>query len=543
MVSMNKLLFVIILNALSLLAYAEVQVEINPSPVTINESFQLTLTQSGAQGGVPDLSALQKEFIILGTARQMSYSVINGQSSSTSQWVVTLKPLKIGVLSIPAIKIGKEESSPMTINVEAAGVKQDNNDFDQQDLLLKTNVEQTKPYVNQEIVYTVRVYNSKRLLDADYQAPKTKNALIIPLGDTNRYQTVQNNISYIVEEQKYAVFPQKSGEIVIQPPTFTALVYDMDPQRVQVSDKETILNVRPIPSQYKGTWLPARTVSLNESYENTNQSLSQGSTLVRTINIEGIGIPAQLFPPLDFKGSTFFSVYPEKGLDRNKIKQGELVGHAEFKVTYLFNKPGKIIIPEVKLPWFNTSTGKEELAILPPRSIEITPSLSTNSAPVNSQPTITQEDKSLISLKTSSAPNPSWVWLVALFFAGAWLITLYWGYSKKIKKQSNKKKHKKALNELKSACLSSNPQAARDALLKWASTQWPDASIYNLNDLLKLIHDSQLKKQIQLLSQVLYKKQNTSWHGEELLRVVVHLKNDHYNTVSKTTILPPINPH
>ncbi len=550
---MKKLFFAITLSIYALLAHAEIQIQINPSPVTSEENFQLTLTQSNVQGGgVPDLSVLQKDFIILGTARQVNYSVVNGQSSSNSQWVVTLKPLRTGVLSIPAIKMGSETSSPMTINVEPAGAQQDNSNLDQQDLFLQTSLDQDKPYVNQELIYTVKIYNTKRLLDADYEAPQADNALIIPLGDTKRYQTVQNNTSYVVEEQKYAVFPQKSGVLTISSPTFTALVYDAEPQRVKVQDKETKINVQAIPPQYQGAWLPAKEVTLTEQYENASQTLSQGSTLVRTITLEGVGIPAQLLPSLDFKGSDIFSVYPEKGIDRNQIRQGELVGRTEFKVTYLFNKPGKIIVPQLSLSWFNTQTGKEELAILAPRSIEITPSLNAtnNITQVNSQNPMSSKaasDNSVTAvpaLSSQSSENNSWAWFVALFFACAWILTLILGAWKKGWTLGGKKTYKKALKELKEACTNSNPQAARDALLKWASLHWPDVRILNLSEFVQLVRDTQLKKQVHLLSQVLYKNQERGlWRGDELFRAVSNIKLTKSPTIGKNTVLPSINPH
>lgn len=63
--------------------------------------------------------------------------------------------------------------------------------------------------MNQQIIYKVTLYNSKHLLDADYQGPQVENALLIPLGQEKRYQTQKNNINYLVEEQNYAIFPQK----------------------------------------------------------------------------------------------------------------------------------------------------------------------------------------------------------------------------------------------------------------------------------------------------------------------------------------------
>jgi len=211
---MSQLIKILLISICYGSAQAALQVRIDSSPVSIKQSFQLTLIQTDTQdSSVPDFSVLKNDFRILGTARQVSYSMVNGQSSSSSQWIVSLKPLKTGVLSIPAIRVGNEHSTPMTINVEQVNTVQnptepDNND-ESQALMLKTEANETNPYVNQEIIYTVKLYNSKRLLDAQYQAPQVSDAIIIPLGEAKRYQTLHNNTNFIIEEQKYAIFPQK----------------------------------------------------------------------------------------------------------------------------------------------------------------------------------------------------------------------------------------------------------------------------------------------------------------------------------------------
>lgn len=92
--------------------------QIDPSQVSIDDSFSLILTQDNLQnGGVPDLTPLQKDFMILGTERRMNYSIINGQTQSSSEWTITLKPQKEGKLTIPPIKIGREYTKPATIDV------------------------------------------------------------------------------------------------------------------------------------------------------------------------------------------------------------------------------------------------------------------------------------------------------------------------------------------------------------------------------------------------------------------------------------------
>ena len=550
---MNKLILGLVLSLFSLVTRAELQVQIEPNPVSINDSFQMTLTQDDSKGtGVPDLSGLQKNFLILGTERHVSYSIINGQSTSSNQWIITLKALKAGIITIPAIKMGTEQSKEMTINVDAGEQQQQTAPGSkQQDLMLKTEVNVEKPYVNQQIVYTVKLYNSKRLLDAEYQAPQVENGLVIPLGEAKRYQALENNTTYVVEEQKYAIYPQKSGTLKINSPSFTALVFDGNPQRVKVQDKEITLQVRPIPQQYQGKmWLPAEQVKLSEQYENANQTMNQGSTLIRTVTLEGVAVPAQLLPNLNFAGTDKFNVYPEKGTDRNQIKQGELVGSIEFKVTYLFNKSGKVTIPELQVPWFNIKTGKAEVAVLAPKTIEITSSVNaasgsntTNQSVPNKTGTDSTQTASRSPYKTTDREGQNWTLVMAVFFACAWIGTmLLWAWQKH-RIALGRGQYKKSLDQLKKACTNCNPKEARDSLLAWASLHWPDAKILNLTDLTQLVRDAHLQKQLQLLSQVLYKSNEKAlWRGDELLRAVYAIKKSKSRKARKPVGLPPINP-
>lgn len=553
---MRQMISSILLSGFSLWAYAVVDVQITPSTVHLDDSLQLTLTQDGSQGqGVPDLRVLQKDFRLLGTARQVNYAVINGQSTMSNQWVITLKPLKSGVLSIPAIKIGKDQSNPITINVEDSDtVSTVDKSFPadtSQALLLTTALDVTKPYVNQEMIYTVTLYNSKRLLDASYDAPVVNDALVIPLGDTKRYQTVKNSVSYVVEEQKYAIFPQKSGELTIHAPSFTALVYDFDMQRIKVTDKDRTISVLPAPStSAKGSWLPAKNIALDEQYENLSQTLSQGSTLVRTIRLQGTGIPAQLLPSLAFKDMDGVAVYPEKGKDNNQIHQGELYGSTEFKVTYLFNQSGEVILPEVSIPWFNTQTGKEERAILPPRSLSIKPSMTDRQSNKLASSSTPADAKAPLNVPLeTSAQVPTWQnsfqsswWAgLALFFACAWLITLcLWGWNR-TRRRGNAGQNR-ALKRLRQACNKSNPQQAREALLIWAAARWPEATVRNLADIMLLIRDPQIKKQLQALSQVLYQGNTVNWQGDALYELIKKLPKNVDKPKKSNPNLPGLNP-
>jgi hypothetical protein len=535
----------------SMLAQAAIQIQVNPTHVDIDESFRITITQNDVQNrGIPDLTPLQKDFMVLSTEQHMNYSFINGKAQSSNEWIITLKAQKEGRLTIPVIQIGHEHTTPITIEVTSNTTLQNTTgdiNVPQQNrgIYLTTTVNKKNPYVNQQIIYKVTLYNSQRLLKADYQGPQVDNALVIPLGAEKRYQTQKDNRTYLVEEQNYAIFPQKNGILKIKSPVLTALIYDFNPQRVKTLDKNISLKIQPIPKSYSGTeWLPAKKVTLTEQYENSAQKLAQGNTLMRTVMLEGVGIPAQLLPNLNFKEAAGFHVYPERGQNQNQLVQGELISHIDIKVTYLLNQPGKITIPELKLPWFNTETGKEEIAILPEKTIEVIPSTATS---------ITNTNK-IMKQNEPSSPSPQkpnhlvagahnhLAWIIAALFTSGCLFALFL-WRQKNRNPNGKSQYKSALIALQEACLQNDPQRTRDALLKWANVHWPNASLFNLTDLTQLTTDPSFKKQIQLLSQTLYKNQEKPfWQGEELWHSIQQIKKNNGVKKDQGSSLPPINP-
>lgn len=549
---MKKILLSLFLFVCYNFAFAVVTMQLESSEVQTGQPVRLILTLDGAQtDGVPDLTPLQQDFTIVGTERSMNYSVINGRANSVNQWIILLMPKRTGTLPIPPIQIGQEKTLASSVKVTAQAPDVNKTGVVQQDqeVMLLTEVSVDNPYVNQQVIYTVKLYTSRRLLDADYQPPQVEDALLIPLGAGNRYQTINQGKVYAVEEQQYAVFPQKSGELKIKPPTFQALVYDAVPQRVNVQAKTVVLQVKPVPAHTGKGWLPAKQVSLSEAYDRNTTSLPEGSTLVRTVSLQAVAVPAQLLPTLDFASSNQFSVYPEKPSEKNTLRQHDLVGSMTVKVTYLLNRTGQITIPALKLPWFNTVTGKEEISSLPAITINVTPvsastkqiqpphSLATNQLSqltAKAKPTGIEKQLPELNSKTNLA------WWVAGGFAIAWMLTLgLWFWQKQRRELGQSKGH--SLKRLREACLNNNPYEARDALMKWAHLQWPDENILNLTDLEKRVSDRSFRQQINELAQALYHDTpQKSWQGEALWRCVNSLKTTTQVTIDKTNPLPPI---
>ncbi|WP_133139872.1 BatD family protein [Legionella genomosp. 1] len=544
---MKKIISIFILFYSGIL-FAGLSIQIESSKVQIGQSFRLVLTMDGQTNAVPDLTPLQENFQIVGTERSTNYSIINGQARTVNQWTVFLIPLKMGTISIPSLQVGQESTTPSTIEVTASAVQSGKPLTKQDDLQLIVEVDNKTPYVNQQVIYTVKLYNSLQLLDTDFQAPQVDNALLVPLGDGKQYQATENGRLFSVVEQQYAIFPQKSGELTVTPPVFSALVYDQMPHKTKISADPLTLKVKSMPASFTGKeWLPANEVILNDQYDREPVNIKQGDTLTRTVTLEVVGIPAQLLPSLDFSSKDSFSVYPEKAGEKNSYRQPYLVGTKTLKVTYLFNKAGKITIPELRLPWFNTVTQKNEVAVLAPRVIQVQATANSADSSVNT-PSEEQDVAVEGPADTPSAdkvtPASTWLaWGVAALFALAWLLTLKLGRFNLPYFKSHKGAGKKAvLKRLQSACLNNQPIEAQQALIEWASLHWPEKRVLSLADICEQIFDMNLKKQINDLSEALYHQQQKTWQGSGLWQALQHHLSQTASKRKPGSDLPPIHP-
>lgn len=537
-------------------ASAKLSVQLDSSIVQVGQTFRLTLMDDNPYTHArPDLAPLQTNFTVVGAQQMSNYTVINGQAHSLNQWVLLLTPKHAGVLKIPPIVIGQEKTEESQIEVTTSGssaaVSQSQNNKVPA-VKFVTEVSDSRPYVNQEVIYTVKIYISRRLLDADYQPPQVKDALMVSLGEPNRYQTVENDISYTVEELQYAFFPQKSGILKITPPQFHALVFDAIPGNVQITAKTTSLKVQPAPIlDQKISWLPAKKVTLEEVYDNQSKSIEQGTMIERTITLSATGAAAQLLPRLAFETNNQFSVYPQTPSEETHYQQPDLKGVVVIKATYLFNKSGTIVIPKLKLPWFNTVSGKSQEAFLPARTMIVSPSAATTTS-TTALPTQIRPEKSLASSTEKLAvpvqsPAPQLtaqyrlVLFVAVGFALAWLVTLLLWWRARTTRTGNG--INKARKRVRLACRHHDPAAAKEALIDWARKVWPEALIFNLGDIEALVGVFDLKRAINILSQQLYQGKKQKWQGTELGRSFAGYKPEKVGRQKKKkNHLPPINP-
>jgi len=497
------------------------------NPVGLNESFHLIFKSTDSSVDSPDFSPLETDFEILNQNQSSQIQIINGQQSSTKQWTLTLIAKRTGNLTIPTIYFGQEQTAPTIIRVKEANKNTKNI---QDSLFLEVEATPKTPYVQSQVIYTVRLFYAQNLQSASLNEPSFSGGevLVKKLGKDHNYETQRNGKRFLVIERKYALFPQQSGITTIESLNFQAQVrgnrapgsvfdnfFNQPSTRIKrLRSKAIKLEVKPIPKTFKGqTWLPANEMILKDSFSEILPEFTVGEPVTRTLTLSAEGLTAGQLPEfMKFRKSTLKQYTDQPTLDEQITYQG-LSSVREEKIAIIPSKVGEYTLPAIEIPWWNTQTNQMAIIKLPARSIKVVPAATTiqeQSPPAQTTvpapvPVISQH----ADYKGYINDNPHYE-LLTFIFAFGWIATLIaWWWTMKNSTQNNKplsqikeNDNQTAIKNLKQACYNNNAQKAKKALLVWGK-----------------VHSEikpALQTEIEKLNQVLYGNHRENWQGIDL---------------------------
>ena len=528
--SFQMLSFTLLLVASQVTLAIEIKATVDRSPVNINESFQIIFTMTESPNGQPDFSPLEKDFTILNRSQQSNSSFVNGQRSATIKWVLSIMAKNEGQLAIPAISFGSDTSYPTVLLVNKSSSQKANIQAGQ-NLFLDVEVDSTTPYVQSQIVYTLRFYQKVQITQASLSEPELEKAIVEKLGEDKVYETDVNGIGYRVTERRYAIFPQQSGSVTIKPLALRADVVTGGNQSrfngffnrtrtktQQVFSKAITLDVKAAPVDFTGAhWIPAEHVFLEEKWSGDVSKMKVGEPLTRTLILFAKGTTVAQLPELYIEeNNPQLKTYPDQPVLKEQKKEEYILALREEKIAYIPSKAGTYQIPAVEIPWFNTQSKTMEVAGIPATTITAMGGASQPST----VPLPTEINATHVGSVTQVAENPFWMWF-SLFLSIGWLVTLFFLFKKAntkqeavaVKKDNSKAELKEALNAIRLACRNSNKVAAKNALVEWGRIRFKSN---NLSDISSHCN-AHLKCEIFELNEALYANQTVSWNGQALL--------------------------
>ncbi len=535
----------------------QITASVEHNPVTVNASFKLLFSASESPDDDPDFSPLEKDFEVLNQQKSSRSSWSNGDFTKIVTWNLDVMAKQAGSLTIPAISFGDDQSNaiPLKVLASSADPVMSTND----ELYLEVQVSNKEVYVQEQLIYTVRLFQRVSLAQATLTEPQAGPAIIEKLADDSQYNTQVNGVNYTVVERKYAIFPQKSGLLEISPLTLTAQVLSsvrrnygsifnaQQTQTKRVFSEGLSVKVLPALKGFKGKyWLAAEQVHLEQGWSNEPLSVQVGEPLTRTITLLAKGLTASQLPEFEWGDNHVdLKLYPDQAVLKNQHNDDGVIAFREQKIALIPSKPGVYTLEAIEIPWFNTQTRQQEMARIAPTTVTVLAKQSV----VNNESLATTEGKfvelpAVIASPQAVKADNNWKWL-ALGLGLGWLLTLLYMLFKAIKITSSKKVTvpqedlaKALLKQLKEACRSNQPKQAKQVLTKWMKLQYGQDNFDRIGELL----DTALVDQINHLNQCLYGDNAAShWDGSTLAQLVMDQTLNKKDHLKESDVLEPLN--
>jgi len=553
MVARVVLILLLILYAAGIRA-ATIRAHLDRNPVTVNESFLLTFDVQGEADGEADFSPLEALFDILNRSQGSKIQIINGRMDRTSQWQLTLMARDVGNYTIPAISFGKDRSNSLSLVVEAETA----NASDQVgSVFLEAELTPQQAYVQSQLVYTVRLLRSVNLRSGSLSEPKLSGVevMVEKLGDDRSFETLRNGVRYVVVERSFAIFPQQSGTLTVEPTVFQGQIIEGSRfnfketlRSKRVASQPFSVAVQPIPAAAQRPWLPSRELRLVEEWPQDPPRFRVGEPLTRTVTLTASGIAAAQLPSLAGTPADGLKQYTDQPLLENQTGADGLAGIRQEKIAILPSRAGRFELPAIEIPWWNTETGQQQLARIPARSIEVSAAADTQPVPaqlpVEPAPAISASQPAEIDQQRDAAGF--WPWLSAVLMLG-WLATalLWWRQRLKPEPRSIPRKPEKpneAFRDFKRACRNNDAGGGKIALLRLAKNRWQERPPTSLAAIANRV-DPSFADAIDELNRALYGQDTIDWDGGRLLRETQRwLKSDPVSTATQTSPIQPLHP-
>ncbi|PLX81677.1 MAG: hypothetical protein C0617_16430 [Desulfuromonas sp.] len=529
-------LLVTLLSSAGISWAGHVRAWVDRNPVGLDESFRLILEADGSMDAAPDFAPLERDFEILGQNQSSSFSFVNGSASSKKTWTLTLMAKAAGDFRIPSIPFGSDPSPALSLSVNAT--PRSAQAQRQADLFLEVEAEPKTARVQQQILYVVRLLRAVDLGEATLSEPAVggMEAVVEKLGEDRSYETMRDGRRFLVIERRYALFPQQSGTLSVEPILFEGRIASrrrsmLDPFAAggpvrRLRSEGVSVEVQPVPAGAPGgLWLPAKKITLAEEWPQDPPAFKAGEPVTRTLTLVAEGLTAAQVPDLAMTEVAGIKQYPDRPTLENREGVSGIVGVRQEKIALVPTGPGRFVLPAVEVPWWNVDSDRLETARLPERAIEV-----AAASAVAKPPAITPETPTAAATQASEPPStqvsvpsadPFWKILCLILGFGwagtalAWILFRRRGRKPAVERESPVPRAGRHRGRLKEACRRADPAMAKETLLAWGLARFPGAPPTSLGQLSGLC-PSPLKEEIESLNAALYGRGGERWEGQGL---------------------------
>ena len=357
--------------------------------------------------------------------------------------------------------------------------------------LIESEFEPARAYVGAEVILRLRLLRAPGVPYGVLRPPRLGDAAeLTPFGPLRDYETQRAGMVYSVRERSYLVVLRRAGPLVLPGPELDGPLRHAKEYVRELRGAPRVLEVRPPQVEEGVPWLPARRVTLEESWSRDPAALAAGAPVVRTLVVRAEGISGNRLPRLEMAAQPGLSAHHDTSGFSSEYLETGIAGRRVQRVVLMPLEEGEIELPGLSLGWWDTIADAPRVATLPARRLRAGAAAAEPQAP--------EEPSSLGAMRLFAT---CLVVLCAL---------VLWAY---VRRQPARA----ARARLRLACARGKAPAARDALLDW----WKAATGSESAPLLRRMGeawDAAARLRLAALDAALYGGQ--AWDGKAFWRAV-----------------------
>ncbi|WP_066474960.1 BatD family protein [Bosea sp. WAO] len=188
--------------------------------------------------------------------------------------------------------------------------------------------------------------------------------------------TMRDRISdqdYVGQSFEFTVFPRRGGQIAIPAPEVTLLDRSGDPAGSAKGEATRIDVGIPAGLDASGPVLAADKVTASESWapDPGTTRFKAGDAITRTIRRQATGVPALGMAEFRFTAPDGVRVYVDPPKIEDRSNRGIVDGERVDKATYVFERGGSYVLPDLSQPWWSLADKRARVESLPGLTISV----------------------------------------------------------------------------------------------------------------------------------------------------------------------------
>ena len=318
---------------------------------------------------------------LVGENKTQNVQYVNGKGQIQDGIILIFNAEKEGKLRIGSARIvidGKTYTTkPIDIEVSKSGTSTLTNRANtNQPVFLQTNVSNNNPYVNEQVNLTVKMFSRDLgLLNRKRNFRQGKLEGLSPKMVSSRPETIKQEMvsgkPYFSEEiAKYVVFPEKEGQITIDPFSVDILVSGIyGTEAYEIRSNPVTINAKGIPMEGRPKSFTGAVgdfklkSSVNKTEINANESANLKVEISGTGNFNKIAIP-------EVKAPQNIETYAPKRHNNFKTYEDGMQGSVTSEIVMVPEYGGNYTISPVEFSYFDPK--KEKFITLKSEEVHLT---------------------------------------------------------------------------------------------------------------------------------------------------------------------------